>query len=122
LAEHKLMKTYYTSEFKLEPQEGAKGSNIPYNIDGDPLEPNPIHVRVLKQKLNLFALPDAILEGYVKKSGRPTMPEPLSYSDDSTSLDGDEVDRRQRIAFGIKGGSVKLSATQQKIFEYADVS
>ncbi len=51
LAESKVVETILTSEFKLIPLEGARGSTIPYNVDGAP-----IHVRVLHQRLRVFCL------------------------------------------------------------------
>ena len=68
LADHKLMRAIRTREFKLSPQVGAKGSNIPYNIDGDPLTAKPIHVKVHQQRLRVFALPDSVLAEYTKNN------------------------------------------------------
>ncbi len=57
LAEHKLVDSIRVTEFKLMPLEGARGSTIPYNIDGDPVDAAPIHVKVLHQRLRVFCLP-----------------------------------------------------------------
>ena len=58
LAEQKLVRAIRTREFKLSPQEGAKGSDIPFLIDGDPLDPTDIHVRVLQKRLHVFHMPE----------------------------------------------------------------
>ena len=50
------MESVQVSEFKLMPLEGARGSTIPYNIDGDPVDAAAIHVRVLHQRLRVFCL------------------------------------------------------------------
>ena len=42
------------SEFQLDPMDGAIGSDIPYNIDGDPFPSQPIHVRILNKRLRVF--------------------------------------------------------------------
>lgn len=50
------------TEFKILPLEGARGSDIPFNIDGDPVDAAPIHVKVLHQRLRVFCLPLAVDE------------------------------------------------------------
>eukprot|EP00052_Salpingoeca_macrocollata_P022869 m.199798 g.199798 ORF g.199798 m.199798 type:complete len:526 (+) comp21903_c3_seq4:129-1706(+) len=50
--------SFLCSEFKLTPHEGSKGSTIPFNLDGDPIPAGPVHVRVLRQRVGVFALPD----------------------------------------------------------------
>jgi diacylglycerol kinase family enzyme len=56
LADSKHVETVVCTEFKLTPLEGARGSNIPFNIDGDPVDACPIHVRVLHRRLRVFCL------------------------------------------------------------------
>lgn len=56
LAESKFVETVVCSEFKLIPLEGSRGATIPYNIDGDPVDAGPIHVRVLHKRLRVFCL------------------------------------------------------------------
>eukprot|EP00047_Mylnosiga_fluctuans_P023539 m.139911 g.139911 ORF g.139911 m.139911 type:complete len:857 (-) comp9621_c0_seq5:187-2757(-) len=57
LVESKYVESVITSEFKLMPLEGARGSDIPYNIDGDPVEPSSMHVKILNQRLRVYCLP-----------------------------------------------------------------
>lgn len=57
LAEHKIVDSIRVPEFKLMPLEGARGSTIPFNIDGDPVDAASIHVKVLHQRLRVFCLP-----------------------------------------------------------------
>jgi diacylglycerol kinase family enzyme len=56
LATSPFVETVRCSEFKIMPLEGARGSKIPYNIDGDPVEAMAIHVKVLHQRLRVFCL------------------------------------------------------------------
>ena len=56
LAKSKHVRCLYLSEFKLLPLEGARGSNIPFNIDGAPVDAAAIHVKVLHQRLRVYCL------------------------------------------------------------------
>ncbi|EGD81165.1 hypothetical protein PTSG_11205 [Salpingoeca rosetta] len=52
--DHKRCKVYRTREFKITPTKARS----PFNIDGDPHDHGPVHVRVLHQALNMFTLPE----------------------------------------------------------------
>eukprot|EP00048_Salpingoeca_helianthica_P023945 m.28474 g.28474 ORF g.28474 m.28474 type:complete len:871 (+) comp9086_c0_seq2:192-2804(+) len=56
LADSRFVETVVCTEFKLTPLEGARGSKIPFNIDGDPVDASAIHVRVLHRRLRVFCL------------------------------------------------------------------
>jgi hypothetical protein len=54
LGEHpKQCRTFLVSEFKITPTDAKS----PYNIDGDPHDYGPVHVKVLHQALAMFCLP-----------------------------------------------------------------
>jgi hypothetical protein len=46
-------RTFVVPEFKITPTDAKS----PYNIDGDPHEHGPVHVKVLHQALTMFCLP-----------------------------------------------------------------
>lgn len=52
MAEVEGVRSFHVREVKITPKEGTK---TPYNIDGDPLDPIPIHIKCLKQYINVFA-------------------------------------------------------------------
>ncbi|EGD76197.1 hypothetical protein PTSG_00903 [Salpingoeca rosetta] len=57
LGDHKNVRTVITSEFRMTPAEGSKAERIPFNIDGDPVDPAAVHVKVLPQRMSVFAHP-----------------------------------------------------------------
>ncbi len=67
------MKQHRVREFKLSPLS----TNIPYNLDGDPLERAPIHVRVLHKKLAVFCRGD---DDLASAPVVPAAPRPLSQA------------------------------------------
>lgn len=55
LAEHELITALRVREFKLVPQvDHPNTAKVPFNIDGDPVDACPIHVRILHQGLRVF--------------------------------------------------------------------
>ena len=65
----KRCKTFITSEFKITPTKAKS----PFNIDGDPHDHGPVHVRVLNRALSMFTLPERgdTLAEHVAHSGMP---------------------------------------------------
>eukprot|EP01147_Barroeca_monosierra_P010898 gene10898-2973_t len=54
LSDHKNVRTVITSEFRMSPRND-KANTIPFNVDGDPVSPGDIHVKVLRQSMRVFA-------------------------------------------------------------------
>eukprot|EP00051_Salpingoeca_urceolata_P024536 m.432507 g.432507 ORF g.432507 m.432507 type:complete len:601 (+) comp20245_c1_seq2:119-1921(+) len=57
MGDHKCAKTFRVREVKIEPKLGTK---TPYNIDGDPLDCMPIHIKCLHKGVSVFAHPPKV--------------------------------------------------------------
>lgn len=57
-----MMTARIATEFKCVPVLDKKG-DVPYNIDGDPVAPQPMHATILNRALRVFYCPE--------KFGRP---------------------------------------------------
>lgn len=65
----KRCKSFITKEFKITPTKAKS----PFNIDGDPHDHGPVHVRVLNRALSMYTLPERgdTLAEHVAHSGMP---------------------------------------------------